>query len=585
MAQRTKFILEGDSAKFMAAGLKLLDQQKKSERSFQKQTKAARGLDRVLGPLGKQMLGVGAGLASVGAAVGFAVKMYGSYRRTVAQVGAANVALEKTLRPLFALGDNPLFTKGIRQDVIAKSTAFALAHQDVADAVFLSKSALDGLGPSVRDAVTEYSLLLTELGTNAKQAVAGAAGALLIYQSELDKTSDRAAFARRTIDQLVLTADLSKASQSELFQFITRPLAAGQARGFEMEDVAAMIPSASAITQSMQVAGTNVANVINRLGKAEKELDIELVGSPIEQLAQIWEAAGGDMKKMEKVFEQELSGFAAALAQLADAVKENAQKIFGVKAGLAEQKLRTIQADPQSMAASSLAQAQALAANAPAMRAANAKLAEQEFFFTAAKIGVQLRGGKPALDEALMKKDALAAAMLGVGAARVQEGIRHLEGEHRVAGRDVEADYLRVKYGVAFGTTAGTVRANRTGGLGDLFAELGGKRGAFSVHHEPRLTGAGEALALGRLNLLASQGGAVPGEFQGALGAESPGGKRVTAEEFTAGVPSGSRGDYIAELNATLELQIEAAKQMVKAAEATTAAASGRKNVNAQIGD
>lgn len=590
MAEKVKFTLEADQAKAVSGFLKLVEAQKKGETQFRKSTKELNTQDKAMKFLTKSTLGAVAGLASIGAALGVAFKLSGSYIKGVREMGRANVNLEQTLRPLLALGDNFRRVGEIREDVLRKSTAFALVQERIADALFLNQSALSDLNKETREAVIQQSLLLSRIGTDPQIAVSGGAGALLLYKDALKETGNQAEFAQRMISRMTMTADLSKASVTEVMRDILQPLSAGAALGVSPEKVMGFVPSASAVSSNFPRGMTNLRNMFLRMSRAEKEMDIELTGDPLKDLSTILEKSGGDIKKFEKIFELETAAFALALAKLANEIQTHTEQISGIGPGFTARKVAGIRMDPRSAQADILSSAQQLQQNLPNIRADRGNYLRQSIMMEAASIGASM--GDPLFDTTAERPALIDAAIRGQGSPWVRLGMRLLEQQTREGGEGELADAMRLRFGETFGTKIGGAHRYRAGALIEQ-GRTGRKIVGGRLTDEPyplapaetlaraearldrprpeatRFSGEFAAELFASLTSAQKAGVPLPGQFAQLAGADTPGGQQITLDEFTGAIS----GQTPQELRG-------AARDIRKAAADFSAAASNKKSAN-----
>lgn len=554
-------MVDAETARAVSAYLKLVDAQSKTEKAARGVGKAGQEQDKSMGALVGKLGMLAAGYMTVTKAISFASDMGRNFVGVVDRVGAANLGLERSLRGLFALNDNAMRTESIRTNILRQSAAFAQTPGAIADAVFLAESALGNMDKAVRDTMISQSLLLSQLGTDMPTAVSGAAGALLIYQEQLKATGDQAGQTSRMMDQMVLTADLAKATQTEFFQYVTEFLSSGPARGFSFEDMLSLFPAASAISPTSRIAATRLRNVTDRLSKGEDELGIKLVGGPLEQLRQIFDASGGDIKVFTKIFEQELAGFAYTLAKMGDDVAAARARIDAVEQGFSRRKLEQIRTDPRSAMADLLGSMQQAGANAPAVLAQEqwiAKAAVEQSAYRAAK-GM----ASPEL-QAIMEAgdfDKYQAWLKG-NMPFVQEGMTFMEQQLRGSGETRQADYLRLLYGEQFGLEASQGYKGRTTTWG------------YEKRGKPMYTGALEAEFYQTANV-ASDMGMDLGLFSQFQFGGSAGGAAVTTDEA-----SSAQAMYGTDM---LKQWMAEMKQMIAALKENTAAQQKVKNTGRMV--
>lgn len=366
------------------------------------------------------------------------------------------------------------------------------------------------------------------VGTNTKMAMEGAGTALQIYAERLDAVTDSGREAQLMMERMVKTADLSKATQDQIFQFSADALQQGKSFGFEFEEVLALFPQATSISSSPAQAGTGVRNFLQRMaGKAPEVLGIELSGNLTEDMRKVADATQGDMALIAQIWEQELSGFANTLLASVDKIEEAERRIRGTELGESLTKLALISRDPQSRHADLMGGVQQALANVDVMRASDPGKQRQSLLFGASELQLRHELG-PAFDAALAENPMAVSALAAQGP---DKGLKLLRDFFRQGGDDIRADFLEVMFGEQFGHRTGR-RLRVTGPAGP--------GGAGVAMMRPGFTGADEADLFSVLNAAVASDTALPdriGEQFGAFtAADSAGGKRITPEELSNGL-------------------------------------------------
>lgn len=598
MASQLVVEMTGDEAKLFRSLQKVVAEQNKMEGGLKRVGKEGKQAGNLLtknfgdaGALLKSLKGGLAGLAAgVGASltVGGLVKFAEGYRNSVLEIGRANVQLERTARPLLALNENADDVAGIRERLLSTSIAYGQSVQEVADARFLLESAIGGLSPAIQQATQEQALLLGRLGVNMPDAIGGASSALLIYRDRLDAATDSGQEAARMINQLVAAADLSKATQQQIFRFSPRVLQAAQGRGVGFEEALSLLPTATAISGSTELATTGVANMLNRFTEAEKKLRIKLSGPLVDQLEAVGRATGNELGQLAAIFSTELAPFVKQMIGAARDITTAQTQLNQVQADLAQRKLSRILADNQSFSAEVQNATRSLVENANAIRAGDPRTRRESILFEAAKAGAALTmpGFEQLADQA--------AFIMSMGSAEqnllAAKGLPELERQARAAGNLDLADMMRVEFASQLNNpTFGPQGRRLSGQLANLDAQLAnpdltaGERSSLltsrqylsgRLSNEAKMfTGAAEGELYRRVIANPEAAAAAFPALATAQGDASEGGSRVTAAEFQAFVSEQRRStEWVAQ---TME---RIAGEMTKAAQAQQEAAQAQKD-------
>lgn len=160
-----KFQMDADSAKAVQAFLKVVGAQKKmenqSDRTNRKLSAGMRGMQRQ----GKQLQNLALGYLSVSTAIRTFSTFMAAQSRAADGAANSNTRLERSIRPLLALGNNAGRSRHIRDQISRGAIAAGVSPDAIANSQFLIESAL-GNDAVAAKAVQEQVQLLSRLGSD-----------------------------------------------------------------------------------------------------------------------------------------------------------------------------------------------------------------------------------------------------------------------------------------------------------------------------------------------------------------------------------------------------------------------------------
>lgn len=262
------FVLNAQEAQAVGAFLKVVDAQKKV-------TRAARETGDALGRSGRSAKGAG---DSFGALSGTLTKMVGglvggySVKWALGQVAQSfqesvriTQDFNREMTGLLSLGDNARNFASVKQEVLDMSNAMGIARGEVAGMMFNLQSGASGLDVDViRQLRMETVELAKATGTDLETSMTALLKTFRIYGDEVDSINDLQ-------NKLFQTAERGYMTFGDLGTLLPNVANAAKGFGYELDEVLGMLTVATQVGGDNETTFTGVRNIFLRMNQALEE--------------------------------------------------------------------------------------------------------------------------------------------------------------------------------------------------------------------------------------------------------------------------------------------------------------------------
>lgn len=432
-----RFELDAESGKAVAAFLKVVDAQKKTEDGMRRVVRSGDGLEGVGRELGK--------LAASFATLATVRTVANNYVQDVTRMGEASSRFEDVMTELLSLGDNMNRRGALKEQVLSLSGAMGKSAQEVAETIATLQGAAPNLDAAIQESLLRGSFDLGRL-TNTETRTS-----LMLLTKAYQSYRDELGSVERAQSRLFGIAEAGDIRFRDLAENFPEVMSAARAMGFAFDDVGASLAVASLRAGKTAPTYTALRNVILKVNDATRE-GIPLSGSfvdRLEQLSQRLSAMPTQQRQdmLKKIFGEDAIAIAQVLLENVRDIRKELLELKSVPDDIVAKKIGVRLTDPAYMASE---------VRKRAMQAAeNAAIADPKTAWKETEYQMRVAGAKSDLPlglKWLAEPFAMAETYLP-GSRALGKNLQQQLAALEASGQWTEAGYLRLKYADALGTT------------------------------------------------------------------------------------------------------------------------------------